>query len=186
MAKRDTVEPEHLEMERHPRSGTWLVKIKQDSLARWFNYPPSPRILELAELAGLKSVDFNMEPARPEGANHFILFIEAGSTARQRERFLAKLEAESAVSLRKFSTEDLAIATRVLAQSPLYEVTVGGERRFVPILQAGGFLNHSWVPGQPVGDLVLELVCQKLTLRAITDEEKSQINLLADEISDSK
>ena len=78
------------------------------------------------------------------------------------------------------------LATRVLAQSPLFEVTVGGERRFVPMHQAAGLLNHSFVSGQPVGDLVLELVCQKLTLRAITDEEKKQINLLTDEISDSK
>lgn len=186
MAKSDTVGPEHLEMEHHPRSTTWLVKIKQDSLARWFNYPPSPRILELAASAGLKTVIFNMEPARPEGANHFVLFIGAGSTPRQRELFLAKLEAESEVSLRKFTNQDLAKATWLLTQSPLYEVTVAGERWFAPIRQAAGFLNHSWVPGQPVGDLVLELVGQKLTLRAITQEEKDEINLLAEEISDSK
>jgi hypothetical protein len=177
-------EPQYLEMVYERGPTCWVVRPKLHTTVGTIEYPEDEDILWIAAESGF-TAGFREPPKRPK-TFLFRLDVVSRSTAAQRTDFLLKLEERATFHCRKFTDTELMEATKLLSRGPLYEVTVGGQRWFTTMYEAAGFLNHSFVPGQPVGDLVLELVGQKLTLRTITSKETERINQLADDISDNK
>lgn len=65
---------------------------------------------------------------------------------------------------------------------PWYLMKIGGERKFLPISEAGVAYDSGWVNVEIVGD-VLEA---DGTVRPITEKERARISDIADEYSASK
>ncbi|MFN3188672.1 MAG: hypothetical protein ACK42D_04000 [Candidatus Paceibacteria bacterium] len=176
--------PTHLEMHFKARSGYYLIQQTEGSLMQSARFPADKQILQLAEKAGLRDCSFHVFPRRPE-ARGFMFYVGSGSTPKQRETFLASLEAKSEFSLRTFSDDDLKQVANLLEQSPLFEVVIEGKRSFVTMHSVATAQNSLHVEVE-VGDLVLELIGPKITVRQITREEINRINELSDDIEAQK
>ncbi len=168
----------HLEMQFSARSGYYLIQPTEGSLMKSAKFPADKQILQLAEKAGLRYCSFHVFPRRPE-APGFMLYVGSGSTPKQRETFLVLLEAESEFTLRTFSDKDLKKGTGLLAQSPLYGISVSGEDEWSLMTMTDVVSMHAKHASEGqvrIWEFVLELIGSSLVARPITPAEIAQIN----------